>query len=567
VSTNEFSRKTIINKIILSIVSISLICISPFSHTQANEADSIFQFLTISPSPSAHALGNSSLTRDSRAYSIYYNPALPSFYKLPPRSFIYSADTYTDPSQSPQEKIHSSVRELPAPPLIKTINFSLSYARYFQSLNFGSVFGTFQFQKYGTFGIGFISLFYDDINRYDQDSSGNYISLDNNINAGNYCIILNYSYKISEKISIGINFKVIREILDDAGNTFFNNDIGWIYKNPGWGIGLVFHNIGLPVKQDSVEYDQPLDIEAGGHYNIKIKKLLIDPRDMIILTMKLKKGIEAEYIIGGGIEYQWTKRIFIRTGYQYKGNDDGLKAGLGFRYKNLRLDYALSFYGNLGSTHRIGLSMSLENRDYQITQNKNNKVFKKSRRGMEVSIQSDLLFEYNSNQLKYEAVEILNKVIRIIKSLKNYLVRIEGNTDSTGLDSYNNKLSKMRAQSVYNYMVKNGIDKKRLIAISLGERNPIFSNETEEGRRMNRRVDVILIEKKDKKSIQEMINELPHAERMVIEELYYFGLDMYYKDDLKGALDLWKKIKTSNKELQKKIKQKIKMVTESAVNH
>jgi len=525
------------------------------SSTQAKEADSIFQFLTISPSPAAHALGNAYLTMDSKAHSLYYNPALPSFYILRPFPFVYSSDTIA--KSKPSFASISTPSRLPNLPFFKSVNFSLSYARYFESLNYGSAFSTFQFRKWGTFGIGFFSLFYDNIERYNLDSSGNYLLLDNGINAGNYCLILNYSYKFNERIGVGINFKGIVETLDDASGTFFNNDIGFIYKNPDWGVGLVFHNIGMPVKMDLLEYDQPLDIELGGHYTIKLKKLLIDSRDRIIMTGKIKKGIEAEYITGGGIEYQWKNRLFVRMGYQYKGNDEGIKMGLGFSHRNMQLDYALSFYEDLGSTHRFSFSMSIENKDYKIGEDATKDLFKKSRRGLEVGIQNDLLFEYNSDELRYGATVILDKVIRIIKSLKNYLVRIEGNTDDRGTENYNYVLSKKRAQSVYNYMVENGIDKKRLIAISLGERNPIQSNDTEEGRQMNRRVDVILMEKRAKKSIQEMINELPGAERTTVEELYYFGLDSYYKDDFKGAVELWAQIKTSDKELQKRIEKKI----------
>jgi len=496
----------------------------------------------------------------SEAYSLYYNPVLPSFYILKPYPFVYSPDTYKhNKSISASD---TSLSGLPVLPLFKTANFSISYARYFESLNYGSFFSTFQFRKWGTFGIGIISLFYNDINRTDIDSSGNYILMPGSINVENYCLLLNYSFKINEEIGVGINVKGIVEGLDNTGGLFFSTDLGFLYKNPIWGIGLVFRNIGMPVKLDRSEFDQPLDIELGGHYTLRIKKLLIYPRDKILITGKVKKGIESEFISGGGIEYKLKNMIFLRTGYQFNGNDDGFKIGIGLQYRNMQLDYALSFYGNLGGTHRIGFSMNFENKNYRIKEKGEKDLFKKSKRGLEVGIQTDLLFDYNSHELSYRANEILNKVIAIIKNLPNYLVRIEGNTDDRGNDTYNFKLSRKRAYSIYHYLANHGLEKTRLIAISLGERNPIRSNDTLEGRQMNRRVDIILMEKKEKKSIQEMINELPRSERIKVEELYYFGLDSFYKDDFKGAVELWQKIETGNQELQKRINIKIKQIKE-----
>jgi outer membrane protein OmpA-like peptidoglycan-associated protein len=73
---------------------------------------------------------------------------------------------------------------------------------------------------------------------------------------------------------------------------------------------------------------------------------------------------------------------------------------------------------------------------------------------------------------------------------------VQGHTDSKGSDEYNKGLSNRRAASVVNWLLKKGIDRKRLKSVGYGESQPLFDNETEEGRANNRRVEFHIIEQK-----------------------------------------------------------------------
>jgi len=68
----------------------------------------------------------------------------------------------------------------------------------------------------------------------------------------------------------------------------------------------------------------------------------------------------------------------------------------------------------------------------------------------------------------------------------------QGHTDSTGSEEHNQDLSERRAQAVSNYLVARGVDPTRITSLGYGEGNPVASNETETGRRQNRRVDLLL---------------------------------------------------------------------------
>jgi OOP family OmpA-OmpF porin len=87
--------------------------------------------------------------------------------------------------------------------------------------------------------------------------------------------------------------------------------------------------------------------------------------------------------------------------------------------------------------------------------------------------------------------EIINDLATILKAYPNITLRIDGHTDSKKSDDYNMKLSKRRVESVRKALVENGIDAARLNACGHGEKKPIDTNNTSEGREVNRRTEFI----------------------------------------------------------------------------
>jgi len=106
----------------------------------------------------------------------------------------------------------------------------------------------------------------------------------------------------------------------------------------------------------------------------------------------------------------------------------------------------------------------------------------------------DVLFETGETQLRDEAMASLVEVVDLLQSEPDKLIRIEGHTDSTGDSETNLEISALRANSVLNALVSLGVDSERFTAAGMGEDFPIASNDTEDGRRQNRRVDVILLD-------------------------------------------------------------------------
>ena len=98
-------------------------------------------------------------------------------------------------------------------------------------------------------------------------------------------------------------------------------------------------------------------------------------------------------------------------------------------------------------------------------------------------------FETGKATLKTSSYSILDRVASILQRYPNYRVSIAGHTDSVGDGGKNLQLSEERAKSCFNYLLSKGLDATRMSFIGFGETQPISSNSTKEGRRLNRRVE------------------------------------------------------------------------------
>jgi outer membrane protein OmpA-like peptidoglycan-associated protein len=88
---------------------------------------------------------------------------------------------------------------------------------------------------------------------------------------------------------------------------------------------------------------------------------------------------------------------------------------------------------------------------------------------------------------------LLDQVVQVLKDYPKMRIRIEGHTDNVGAEKMNLKLSQRRADSVKGYLIKKGIDLKRLESRGFGPTRPIASNKTEKGRQQNRRTEFVIL--------------------------------------------------------------------------
>jgi outer membrane protein OmpA-like peptidoglycan-associated protein len=93
-------------------------------------------------------------------------------------------------------------------------------------------------------------------------------------------------------------------------------------------------------------------------------------------------------------------------------------------------------------------------------------------------------------QLSDEAYEVLGQIVNFSASNPALKIIVEGYTDSLGHPVYNKNLSKMRAEVIKKYLVDKGILAAKIETVGMGPENPIASNETFEGRKLNRRIEI-----------------------------------------------------------------------------
>jgi outer membrane protein OmpA-like peptidoglycan-associated protein len=106
-----------------------------------------------------------------------------------------------------------------------------------------------------------------------------------------------------------------------------------------------------------------------------------------------------------------------------------------------------------------------------------------------------VLFDFNKTTMSPEAKETLTPVVAILNGpAEPKRVTLEGYSDSVGTDSYNQALSEKRSNAVKNYLIQNGVKADKITAKGMGEANPVASNDTEAGRRQNRRVEIVIVD-------------------------------------------------------------------------
>lgn len=114
-----------------------------------------------------------------------------------------------------------------------------------------------------------------------------------------------------------------------------------------------------------------------------------------------------------------------------------------------------------------------------------------------LSVTSDILFDFDSAKLTSKARATLIDIARILEGMPVSAVRVVGHTDSKGSESYNDKLSKNRADAVVEFLAGNGVPPTRMKPEGHGENDPVAPNEIKgtdnpEGRAQNRRVEFVL---------------------------------------------------------------------------
>ena len=108
---------------------------------------------------------------------------------------------------------------------------------------------------------------------------------------------------------------------------------------------------------------------------------------------------------------------------------------------------------------------------------------------------NNIFFDFGKASLRPESTAELDRLVKMLNDMSSLKIEISGHTDNVGNAAFNKTLSENRAKAVVDYLVKKGINQKRLTFVGYGFDQPIAPNDTEEGRQKNRRTEFKVVSK------------------------------------------------------------------------
>ncbi len=132
----------------------------------------------------------------------------------------------------------------------------------------------------------------------------------------------------------------------------------------------------------------------------------------------------------------------------------------------------------------------MDKQEAELRQIEGVEVSRPSEGEISVRLTNDILFDYNSAALRAASRTTLNDLATNFRQYPDNRIVVEGHTDSTGSDQYNQRLSEQRAANVADYLIDQGVGAGAVTVYGFGEVRPKASNDTAEGRQQNRRVEI-----------------------------------------------------------------------------
>jgi outer membrane protein OmpA-like peptidoglycan-associated protein len=160
--------------------------------------------------------------------------------------------------------------------------------------------------------------------------------------------------------------------------------------------------------------------------------------------------------------------------------------------------------GNQGGNNRTGavvgaaagaavggaVGRRMDKQEAELRQIEGVEVTRPSEGEIEVRLTNDILFDYDSAGLRPASRTTLNELADNFSQYPDNQIIVEGHTDSTGSDAYNQRLSEQRAGNVADYLIGRGVASRNVVVYGYGESDPKSSNDSAEGRQVNRRVEI-----------------------------------------------------------------------------
>lgn len=144
----------------------------------------------------------------------------------------------------------------------------------------------------------------------------------------------------------------------------------------------------------------------------------------------------------------------------------------------------------VGGAVGAAIGRRMDQQEKELKQIEGVEVTRPSEGEIQVRLTSDILFDFNSDALRSASRATLRELASNFERYPDNLIAIEGHTDSVGTNAYNRKLSERRASNVADFLIDEGVSAGKVTVYGFGEERPKSSNDTPEGRQLNRRVEI-----------------------------------------------------------------------------
>ena len=291
-----------------------LLMLSAALPVKADTGTAAFSYLKTDSGGRAAALGGAYTALGDDSFSVFYNPA---------------GTVYMDRSE-----------------------VAVSHALWLEDMSIENVAFVHNLSPRLSLIMGVSALLSGDIKSYSADgsSAGSFSANEMTVSGG-------IAYIINQRIYVAAQAKMFSQSTDDESARAVGGDAGMIYRGDYARIAFSALNLGQKIKLGTQAFDLPRALRAGiSREIIKNIKLGVDWIDYIDSGSHAAAGLEYKLDIGD----DGDQSLFFRGGY-YSGHDtnsgSGISAGIGFNTSDLRVDYAFTPYGDLGSAHRFSVAL------------------------------------------------------------------------------------------------------------------------------------------------------------------------------------------------------------------
>lgn len=257
-------------------------------------------------------------------------------------------------------------------------------------------------------------------------------------------------------------------------------------------------NMGSPI--NTPEWDAFFTLDAGGEYAYMTTGLDTYGATDIVKIKLLEKEKPNPVLLVSGNVYNAKTKLPLSASLVYETLPDGVEAGnavsnpIDGAFK-IVLPYDKNYSIRATAEHYFAISENL-NLDSLVKAG-----YKEIHKDLylvpievgQVIRLNNVFFDFDKWDLRPESFIELNRVVKLLSENPAIEIEMSAHTDSRGSDDYNFKLSDERAKSVTEYIISKGIDRSRITAHGYGETKPVATNETDEGRQLNRRVEFTIL--------------------------------------------------------------------------